>query len=240
MRLAQELGERNILTLDMGGTSTDVALVAGELPFTREYRLEDYPLGIPVMDIHTVGAGGGSMAYKDRGGALRVGPESAGADPGPVCYGRGGPVTVTDAQLFLGRIRPDCFLGGRLVLNMAATRQAMAALADTFGVTPADLALGIIKVAYSHMVKALRAVSLERGLDPRDFTLICFGGAGGLHVCELAQELEVDRILIPAQAGVLSAWGMAVAGQRAEISPARCSSKALNIPGRTCKGSIRA
>jgi N-methylhydantoinase A/oxoprolinase/acetone carboxylase beta subunit len=165
-----------------------------------------------------VGAGGGSIAYRDRGGALRVGPQSAGADPGPVCYGRGGELTVTDAQLFLGRLRPECFLGGRLPLDAAATRRAMAGLAATFGVSPEELALGILRVATSHMARALQAVSLERGHDPRDFTLFCFGGAGGLHVCQLAEELEMRRILVPAQAGVLSALGMALAGFRRDFA----------------------
>jgi N-methylhydantoinase A/oxoprolinase/acetone carboxylase beta subunit len=217
-QLGRELGVENLLTLDMGGTSTDVAVLPGEIPFTREYTLEDYPLGIPVIDLHTVGAGGGSIAFQDRGGALRVGPRSAGAHPGPVCYGQGQEITVTDAQLFLGRIRPECFLGGRLPLDLSATRQAMARLAADFGVGPEELALGIIRVATQNMAKALRAVTLERGLDPRDFTLCCFGGAGGLHVCELARDLEVRQILVPAQAGVLSALGMALAGFRRDFA----------------------
>ncbi len=217
-KLAREAGEARLLTLDMGGTSTDVALVAGELPFTSDYELEGYPLGLRVLDIHTVGAGGGSIAYRDRGGALRVGPASAGADPGPVCYGRGREITVTDAQLFLGRLVPECFLGGRLALDPAAAHRAMARLAAEFGVSPRDLALGIIRVANSHMAKALARVSLERGHDPRDFTLVCFGGAGGLHVCELAADLDVRRVLLPAQAGVLSAVGLALAGLRRDLS----------------------
>lgn len=217
-RLGQELGINNLLTVDMGGTSTDVALLAGEIPFTREYLLEGYPLGIPVMDIHTVGAGGGSIAFKDRGGALRVGPRSAGADPGPVCYGRGEEITVTDAHLLLGRIRPENFLGGRMPLDAGATEGAMTRLAGAFGVEPAELALGVIRVSNSHMAKALRAVSLERGFDPREFTLCCFGGAAGLQVCELALELDLKRILVPAQAGVLSAWGMALAGLRRDLT----------------------
>jgi N-methylhydantoinase A len=217
-RLGQELGLDKILTMDMGGTSTDVALVAGEIPFTREYLLEGYPLGIPVMDIHTVGAGGGSIAFKDRGGALRVGPKSAGADPGPVCYGRGEEVTVTDAHLLLGRIRPENFLGGRMPLDPEAAERAMTRLGSAFGVGPAELALGIIRVSNSHMAKALAAVSLERGFDPREFTLCCFGGAAGLQVCELALELDLKRILVPAQAGVLSAWGMALAGLRRDFA----------------------
>ena len=218
LRLGQEVGETNLLTLDMGGTSTDVAVLPGEIPFTREYVLEDYPLGIPVMDIHTVGAGGGSIACRDRGGALRVGPRSAGAQPGPVCYGRGQEITVTDAQLFLGRIRPESFLGGRLPLNPAATRTAMTRLAADFDTEPAELALGIIRVVTHNMAKALQAVTLDRGLDPREFTLCCFGGAGGLHVCDLARDLEVRQILVPAQAGVLSALGMALAGCRRDFA----------------------
>jgi N-methylhydantoinase A len=217
-RLARELGEDRLLTLDMGGTSTDAALVAGELPFTSDYELQGYPLGLRVLDIHTVGAGGGSIARRDRGGALRVGPESAGADPGPACYGRGQEVTVTDAQLFLGRLVPEVFLGGRLQVDLAATQRAMAGLAREFGVSPRELALGITRVANSHMAKALARVSLERGYDPRDFTLVCFGGAGGLHVCELAEELDVRRIVLPAQGGVLSALGMAQAGLRRDLT----------------------
>lgn len=216
--VAREVGESRLLTLDMGGTSTDVALIDGELPFTHEYALQDYPLGLPVLDIHTVGAGGGSIAYRDRGGALRVGPSSAGADPGPICYGRGRELTVTDAQLFLGRLRPESFLGGRMALRPAATAAAMARLAQEFGVSPTDLALGIIRLANQHMVKALQAVSLERGQAPRDFTLCCFGGAAGLHVCELARELQMARLLVPAQAGVLSALGMARASFRRDFA----------------------
>lgn len=218
LSVGREVGEGRLLTLDMGGTSTDVALLDGEIPFTKEYLLQDYPLGIPVMDINTVGAGGGSIAYRDRGGALRVGPRSAGAEPGPACYGRGREVTVTDAQLFLGRLRPESFLGGRMALAPEAAREAMARLAAQFRVAPVDLALGIIRVANQHMAKALQAVSLERGLAPRDFTLCCFGGAAGLHVCELARELEIGRILVPAQGGVLSALGMALAGFRRDFA----------------------
>lgn len=218
MEVAREVGEKRLLTIDMGGTSTDVALIDGEIPFTKEYLLQDYPLGIPVMDIHTVGAGGGSIAYRDRGGALRVGPRSAGAEPGPVCYGRGREVTVTDAQLFLGRLRPESFLGGRMALAAEATREAMTSLAAEFAVAPEDLAQGIIRVANQHMTKALQSVSLERGLAPRDFTLCCFGGAAGLHVCELARELDVGRLLVPAQAGVLSALGLARSGFRRDFA----------------------
>jgi N-methylhydantoinase A/oxoprolinase/acetone carboxylase beta subunit len=217
-KLGRALGEERLLTLDMGGTSTDVALLPNEIPFTGEYALEGYPLGIPVMDIHTVGAGGGSIAYRDRGGALRVGPRSTGADPGPACYGKASEVTVTDAQLYLGRLLPQSFLGGRLPLYPDAAALALARLAGEFGVHPRELALGAIRVVNSNMARALTAVSLEKGYDPRDFTLFCFGGAGGLHICELAVELGVGRIIIPAQAGVLSALGMALAGLRRDLA----------------------
>jgi N-methylhydantoinase A len=217
--LGQELGQARLLTFDMGGTSTDVALIDGSIPFTSEYAIDGFPIGIGVIDINTVGAGGGSIAWQDWGGALRVGPQSAGADPGPVCYGGGGKsVTVTDANLWLGRLIPDFFLGGRMTLHPEATHQAMTCLAADFAVSPAELALSLIRVANSAMAKALRAVSLERGYDPRDFTLVCFGGAGGLHVCELARELDIGRIIFPAQAGVFSALGMATARPRRDFA----------------------
>lgn len=217
-KLARPYAQDRLLTLDMGGTSTDVALVAGELPFTSDYVLQGFPLGIRVLDIHTVGAGGGSLARRDQGGALRVGPESAGADPGPACYGRGEGVTVTDAQLYLGRLLPEAFLGGRLALDERAAAQALERLAREFRVSPREVALGIIRVANTHMARALAKVSLERGHDPRDFTLVSFGGAGGLHVCELARELGIRRLLLPAHAGVLSALGLALAAPRRDIS----------------------
>ena len=179
------------------------------------------------MDIHTVGAGGGSIAFKDRGGALRVGPKSAGADPGPVCYGRGEEVTVTDAQLLLGRLRPENFLGGRMPLDPGAAARALTRLGAAFGVGPEEVALGIIRVSNSHMAKALRAVSLERGFDPREFTLCCFGGAAGLQVCELALELDLRRVLVPAQAGVLSPPGGWPWRDCAGTGPGRCC-----FPGR--------
>lgn len=217
--LGQELGQTQLLTFDMGGTSTDVALIDNAIPFSSEYSIDGFPISIGVIDIHTVGAGGGSIAWRDRGGALRVGPQSAGASPGPVCYGGGGmAVTVTDVNLWLGRIFPDFFLGGRKPLYPVAAHQALTRLAAEFAVTPADLALNIIRVANSTMAKALRAVSLERGYDPRDFTLVCFGGAGGLHVFEIARELDISRIIIPAQAGVFSALGMAAARPRRDFA----------------------
>lgn len=217
-KMARPYAQDRLLTLDMGGTSTDVALVAGELPFTSDYVLEGYPLGIRVLDIHTVGAGGGSLARRDQGGALRVGPESAGADPGPACYGRGEGVTVTDAQLYLGRLLPEGFLGGRLALDERAAAHALERLAREFRVSAREVGLAIIRVANTHMARALAKVSLERGQDPRDFTLVCFGGAGGLHACELARDLGVRRLLVPAHAGVLSALGLALAAPRRDFS----------------------
>ncbi len=208
-RLAGALGIDKIVTLDMGGTSTDVSICPGGLTYTREYEIEGFPVAVPMLDIHTVGAGGGSIAWLDRGGFLQVGPESAGADPGPVCYGKGHQITVTDANLFLGRLRESSFLGGRMRLHSHAVETAMAALARQAGLSPLETALGIIELVNANMARAIRHVSLERGYDPREFTLVCFGGAAGLHAAELAEALGMKRILIPAMAGVFSAQGMA-------------------------------
>lgn len=205
---AQRLGEKRLITFDMGGTSTDVCLVDSRLPFTREYILDGFPLSLPVVDIHTVGAGGGSIAYLDAGGVLKVGPQSAGADPGPACYGKGQKPTVTDANLVLGRLLPDKFLGGRLHLDIDRAKQAIYPLARDLGIQLEEAAAGIIEVANINMVRALRAVSLERGFDPQDFTLFCFGGAGGLHACALARELGVKQVMVPKLASVLSALGL--------------------------------
>ncbi len=209
--LGQELGMQNIITLDMGGTSTDVSLCPGDLTFTRDYKIEGFPVAIPILDIHTVGAGGGSIAWVDSGGVLRVGPESAGADPGPACYGKGERITVTDANLFLGRLRPDSFLSGRMKIFPERVSPRMSELGRKIGLSPHETALGIIKLVNINMVQALRTVSIERGYDPRSFVLVCFGGAAGLHAAELAEELEMERVLLPAMAGVFSARGMAEA-----------------------------
>jgi N-methylhydantoinase A len=197
-----------VLTFDMGGTSTDVALCEEIIPFTAETVIAGWPVKVPMIDIHTVGAGGGSIARIDAGGALRVGPQSAGADPGPVCYGRGDAVTVTDANLYLGRLLPDRFLGGRMRLDVARCRKAIEGLARQAGLAPVHLAEGIIEVAEATMAGALRVVSIERGHDPRDFILLPFGGAGGLHACALAEKLAISRVLIPVHPGLLSAVGM--------------------------------
>jgi N-methylhydantoinase A len=203
-----------IMTLDMGGTSADVALCDGRVPRTTEHTIADLPLRLPATDIHTVGAGGGSVAHVDAGGSLRVGPESAGAEPGPVCYGRGGTEpTVTDAHLVLGRLHPDHVLGGADTLDMApdAARDAVATLGENVGLSPEETALGILRVANATMERALRRVSVERGHDPRDYTLVPFGGAGPLHAVALAEALGVRRVLVPPAPGVLSALGLLMA-----------------------------
>jgi N-methylhydantoinase A len=203
----------NIITFDMGGTSTDVCLCPGQLPFTSEGEIAalGLPLRLPIIDIHTVGAGGGSLARLDLGGALTVGPQSAGADPGPACYGRGGQLaTVTDANLVLNRLHPEHFLGGRMRLDVASAQAALQPLARSLGgLEPA--AWGILQVANAAMERAIRKISVERGFDPAAFTLVAFGGAGPLHACELAARLSIRRVLVPRTPGVLSALGMLVA-----------------------------
>jgi N-methylhydantoinase A len=207
--VARQSGFPNILSFDMGGTSTDVSLCEGEIRITSESVIANCPIGVPVIDIHTVGAGGGSIARVDEGGALRVGPESAGADPGPICYGRGTRVTVTDANLFLGKLDTEYPLGGRLRLDGGGLDAAFRALArEMGGVSPPAAAQGVIDVANANMEAALRVISVERGYDPRDFTLVTFGGAGGLHAVQLAANLSIPRILIPENPGLLSALGV--------------------------------
>lgn len=209
MAAARAAGTPNAITFDMGGTSTDVSLCPGKLTTTSESTIAGLPVRVPVIDIHTVGAGGGSIAYRDPGGGLRVGPRSAGADPGPVCYGRGGDqVTVTDANLVLGRLDPHRFLGGATRLDADAAHDAVLRLARKFDMHPLALAEGITKVADATMEAAIRVISVERGHDPADFTLVCFGGAGGMHAAALAASLSIPRVLVPPAPGALSAWGM--------------------------------
>ena len=210
-----------ILTFDMGGTSTDVCLCPGRIPTTAETVIGGLPLRLPMIDIHTVGAGGGSIAFVDAGGALQVGPRSAGALPGPACYGRGGTLpTVTDANLVLGRLAVDGFLGGsgQVQLDAAAARHVLRELGAQLGLSAEEAALGVVRVANATMERALRAVSVEQGYDPRQFTLLPFGGAGPLHACDLASALGIRRILCPAMPGVLSAYGMLVADMSAEYA----------------------
>ncbi len=219
VRLAEGLGIRRAISFDMGGTSTDVCLFEGRARITNETSLGGLPIAVPVIDLHSVGAGGGSLARLDEGGALRVGPESAGATPGPICYGRGGKQpTVTDANLILGRIDPEHFLGGTFHLDSRAAENTFQAFirsgrkksTGARGVlsSPVELARGIIAVANANMERALRVISVERGHDPRDFTLICFGGAGGLQVADLGRSLGVSRIIIPRNPGTFSALGI--------------------------------
>ncbi|MFN2219738.1 MAG: hydantoinase/oxoprolinase family protein, partial [Anaerolineae bacterium] len=202
-----------VITFDMGGTSTDVSLCPGRIQETAEGAIAGLPLRLPIIDIHTVGAGGGSIARLDAGGALRVGPESAGSDPGPVCYGRDGAVdvTVTDANLVLGRLDAEHFLGGRIQLDLERARVRMQDLARLLSLPMEAAAWGVIRVANSNMERAIRTISIERGHDPRDFALVAFGGAGPLHACELAAALRIPRVLIPPHPGVLSALGMILA-----------------------------
>ncbi len=200
------------ITLDIGGTSTDVALVDGQISETTDGAIGGYPTKLPMIDIHTVGAGGGSIAWFDVGGALRVGPSSAGAAPGPAAYGQGGiEATVTDANLVLGRLLPDAFLGGAMTLYPALARQALAPIAERLHTSIEEAALGIIRIVNANMEAAIRVISVERGCDPRDFTLVAFGGAGPLHACELATALRIPRVLVPTTPGVLSALGTLVA-----------------------------
>jgi len=207
--IGRQCGRERLLTFDMGGTSADVALIDGEPALTTRGRIGRYPVAVPMVDIHTIGAGGGSLARLDAGGMLRVGPESAGADPGPACYRRGGKEpTVTDANLVLGRLLPTAFLGGRMHLDPAAARAALEPLAQAMGMSLEQAARGIVRVADEHMARALRRISIERGADPATLTLVSFGGAGGLHVCALADALGVREAMAPVDAGVLSALGM--------------------------------
>ncbi len=212
---AQAIGELSgfmrIITFDMGGTSTDVSLVDGRIGTTNESLVGDLPVRLPVLDIHTVGAGGGSIAWVDSGGSLRVGPRSAGAQPGPVCFGVGLELTVTDANLLLGRLDPGSFLGGRMRLDAARTERVAAEFAARLNLTVVQLAEGIVRIANANMERAVRVVSVQRGFDPRDFALLAFGGAGGLHACALAESLEISTVLVPQHAGVLSALGMLIA-----------------------------
>jgi N-methylhydantoinase A/oxoprolinase/acetone carboxylase beta subunit len=209
--VARAAGFRRVIGFDMGGTSTDVSLLDDGIPTSTESKVGDFPVRLPVIDIHTVGAGGGSIAFVDSGGALRVGPRSAGASPGPACYGVGTEMTVTDANLLLGRLDPERFLGGRMTLDVDRAQDVAAALAARLKLHPLALAEGVVRVANANMERAIRVVSVERGHDPRRFALVAFGGAGGMHACEIAARLEIGTIVLPKFAGVLSALGMLVA-----------------------------
>ncbi len=224
VHVAKLAGYEQLITFDMGGTSTDVSLVDGDIETTSEAEVGGYPIRVPVIDIHTVGAGGGSLAQVDEGGALRVGPESAGAVPGPVCYGQGGQVpTVTDANMLLGRLPITGLLGGKLPLDIEASSKAMGVLNTHLTVHPMAgcseseaIALGIVQVVNAQMERAIRVISMERGHDPRDYVLVSFGGAGGVHACDLARGMGIRRVLIPPSASTLSAYGMLLANVRVD------------------------
>jgi N-methylhydantoinase A/oxoprolinase/acetone carboxylase beta subunit len=209
--LAKSAGYPNLITFDMGGTSTDVSLIPGHIRRSQENQIGEFPIRLPMIDIHTVGAGGGSIAYVDKGGALRVGPQSAGAHPGPACYGEGEHATVTDANLVLGRLFPELFLGGKMKLFPERSQTAVGRIAGKIGKSIPETAAGILAIANANMEKAIRVISIERGIDPRRFVLCSFGGAGGMHAAEMASHLGITTILIPKNAGVLSALGLLLA-----------------------------
>ena len=197
LAIGHQTHQPRLMTFDMGGTSTDVALLEGEIRLTNQGKIASYPVAVPMADIHTIGAGGGSIAFVDAGGLLQVGPASAGAHPGPACYGRGGTApTVTDANLVLGRLRSDAFLGGRMQLDRSAAANALQPLANQLQISVTELAFGIIRIANESMIQALRVISIQRGHDPRDFRLMSFGGAGGLHICDLADALDVTDAIV--------------------------------------------
>ncbi len=208
LKIGKLAGFEKLITFDMGGTSTDVSLIDNKLSITTESKIEGFPVKVPMIDVHTVGAGGGSIAYVDKGGALNVGPESAGADPGPICYGKGEKITVTDANLFLGRLIPDYFLGGNMKIYPERVTPYIENTAKKLGLTPVQFAEGIVEIANTKMEKALRVISIEKGYNPNEFVLFSFGGAGGFHSAFLAKMLGIKKVLVPQNPGILSAIGM--------------------------------
>jgi N-methylhydantoinase A len=226
------MGERNLITMDMGGTSCDVALITdGAIERTRSGMVGSYPVALPMVSVHTLGAGGGSVAWVDRGGALRVGPESMGATPGPACYGRGGRATVTDAHLVLGHLVAHQALGGLPPLDTVAARRAIAEdVGQRLGLSVERAALGVLEVADAAMERAIRVVTVERGRDPRDYALLAFGGAGPLHGASIARRLGIPRVVVPWMAGVLSAFGLVVAETGHDVS------QSIVVPFRRLQG----
>jgi N-methylhydantoinase A len=211
-KIGKLAGFERLITFDMGGTSTDVSLIDKKPTLTTETKISGIPIKVPMIDIHTVGAGGGSIVWVDKGGALKVGPQSAGADPGPICYGRGGKdITVTDTNLFLGRLIPNRFLGGKMKLQTEPVKEAFKKLSEELKIDPYRLAEGILKIANTKMEGAIRVISVQRGYNPSDFTLFSFGGAGGMHAVFLARNLGIPRVLVPKNPGLLSAMGMLLA-----------------------------
>lgn len=232
--IGRAVGMEELITFDMGGTSTDVALLAnGQCRLTGEAMVHGYPIKAPMLDIHTVGAGGGSIAFIDSGGLLKVGPRSAGADPGPVCYGRGNDeATVTDANVVLGTLNPSFLLGGRMPVRRDLAVAAIDRLASALGMERMATAAGIISVVTANMARAIRVISVQRGYDPRDYTLMAFGGAGPLHAARLARELDISRILVPRNPGILCAMGLLLTDLRADFAVTRLSLLAPSaLPG---------
>ena len=221
--LAAMMGIPDLITFDMGGTSTDVALLSGgQCRLASEAVVHGYPIKAPMLDIHTVGAGGGSIAYIDSGGLLKVGPRSAGADPGPVCYGRGSTEpAVTDANVVLQTLNPTHLLGGRMKVRQDLARAAIERLAGPLGLDVMATAQGILSVVTANMVRAIRVISVQRGYDPRDYTLVAFGGAGPLHAARLARELDIPRVLVPRNPGILCAMGLLLTDLRADFASTR-------------------
>lgn len=221
--IGRQLEREKLLSFDMGGTSTDVALLQGDPGITTESSIGGIPVAMPMLDIHTIGAGGGSLAWLDEAGLPQVGPESAGASPGPVCYGLGGEQpTVTDANLLLGRIPAGARLAGSMSLDFEAAHAAFSRYGKALGLTAEEAAEAVIRIAEEHMAGALRVVSVQRGHDPADFSLLCFGGAGGLHACALAGKLGMRRVIVPVASGSFSALGMLAGRQQSELSRSRC------------------
>lgn len=220
-RQTGDIHNTRLLTFDMGGTSTDVSLIHGQIQLTQEGSIGPWPVAVPQVDMHTIGAGGGSIARRDPGGLLQVGPQSAGAQPGPACYGQGGrQPTVTDANAFLGKLHPDYFLGGEMALDQQAAKEVISNLAEDLNLPPEAAAQGILDIANEHMARALRVISIQRGHSLDDFTLCCFGGAGGLHVCDLADILKMRHAMVPIHGGVLSAFGMLAALKSRQLTHA--------------------
>ena len=238
-RIGARCGEPNVIYLDIGGTTAKCSLILdGQVATTTEYRIDwrpdhaGHPVMVPVVDIVEIGAGGGSIAWVDAGGAIRVGPQSAGADPGPACYERGGTrPTVTDAKLVAGVLDPGYFLGGALTVSRAASERALAELGGPLGLTPAQLANGIIRLVNANMINALKLVSVRRGHDPRDFVLVVGGGGGAMHAAALGAELQVRAVIVPPHSGVFSAWGMSMTAPRLDVVQTRIAR--LGGPGAT-------
>jgi N-methylhydantoinase A len=230
---ARLAGAHDIITFDMGGTSTDVALLqGGEARLAREAVIHGYPIKAPMLDIHTVGAGGGSIAFVDSGGLLKVGPRSAGADPGPACYDRGNDEpTVTDANIVLQTLNPTHLLGGRMKVRSDLARVAVDRVAATLGMNAPATAAGIIAVVTANMARAIRVISVQRGYDPRDYTLVAFGGAGPLHAARLAAELDIRRVLVPRNPGILCAMGLLLADLRTNFAATRLMALSSSVTG---------